>query len=407
MLEITLGIFTFTAIVLLMTALVLIARRLLVPFGECNIVVNEKLEIKAAVGQQLLDALTSADIQLPGACGGGGTCGLCRLRVLEGGGEARPQEAALLSRKELANGLRLGCQVSIAGDMRVEVDDIYFGIETWRCRVVSVRNLATLIREIVLELPGQDRCQFRPGSFVQINCPAYTLDYADIEVDEAFRDTWDKEGIRNLKVNNRAPVTRAYSVANIPGDDRHINLMIRLALPPPRGRQIPPGIVSSWLFALRPGDIVEASGPYGDFFVAPGDREVIFIGGGVGMAPLYAQVLDLLEAQHSQRKISYWYGARSKRELYYDEVFERLQSEHDNFSWHVVLSAPEAGDNWQGHSGFVHKAILDNYLADHPAPEDCDYYLCGPPLMIRAVLATLAGLGVDDESIHFDDFGGV
>ena len=407
MLEITLGIITFTAIVLLLTVLVLVARRILVPSGQCNIAVNEKLELQASIGQRLLDVLTSADIHLPSACGGAGTCGLCKVRVIEGGGEARPQEVGLLSRKDIINGIRLGCQVSVPGDMRVEVDDVYFGVETWQCRVVSVRYLATLIKEIVLELPGQSRCQFRPGSFVQINCPAFSLGFSDLVVDKEFSYIWDRDGIRTLGVTSREPITRAYSVANQPGDDRHISLNIRLALPPPGNRRIQPGIVSSWLFSLQPGDTVETTGPYGDFFVEAGDHEVIFIGGGVGMAPLYAQILDQLEAQHSQRKISYWYGARSKRELYYDDVFERLQAQYDNFSWHVVLSEPEAKDNWQGDTGFVHKVILDKYLAEHPAPEDCDYYLCGPPLMIKAVLTMLAGLGVEDESIHFDDFGGV
>ena len=406
MLEIVLGVVTFTAIVLILTALVLGARRLLVPDGQCSIEVNDKMTLQASIGQRLLEVLTAAGIQLPGACGGAGTCGLCKARVVEGGGEAKPQEKGLLSRKEIAEGVRLGCQVPVLGAMRVEVDEVYFGIETWQCGVISVRYLATFIKEIVLELPVQTSCIFRPGSFVQINCPAFELSFSDFQVDREYRDIWHRDGIPALRISNRQPVSRAYSVANGPGDERHINLNIRLALPPANKKQIPPGIVSSWLFSLKPGDIVEANGPYGHFFVEPSDREAIFIGGGVGMAPLYAQILDLLEVQNSRRKISYWYGARSKRELFYDDIFEGLQSQHENFSWHVALSEPDASDDWEGNHGFIHKVIEQRYLADHPAPEDCDYYLCGPPLMVKAVLATLENLGVDAESIHFDDFGG-
>ena len=406
MFEIIIGVITFTTIVLSLTAVVLGARRLLVPSGRCSIQVNEKTTLQASIGQRLLEVLTSAGIHLPGACGGAGTCGLCKARVVEGGGEAKPQEIGLLSRKEIVKGVRLACQVPVLGPMRVELDDVYFDVETWQCRVVSVRYLATLIKEIIIELPGQTSCLFRAGSFVQINCPTFNLDFADLEVDQDYREIWDRDGIRSLRISNDQQVSRAYSVANPPGEERHINLNIRLALPPAGNNQIPPGVVSSWLFSLKPGDTVETSGPFGHFFVEPNDREAIFIGGGVGMAPLYAQILDLLEAQKSQRKISYWYGARCKRELYYDDVFERLQSRYDNFSWHVALSEPEANDDWKGNTGFIHKVIVDKYLAEHPAPEDCDYYLCGPPLMITAVLTTLDNLGVDARSIHFDDFGG-
>ncbi len=406
MFEIALGIITFTVIVLLLTALVLAARRILVPSGQCSIEVNQRKTLQVPIGQKLLDALNEAGIHLPGACGGAGTCGLCKLKVLHGGGEAGPQETGILSRRDIVNGARLSCQLSVQGDMAIEVDDVYFGVETWQCKVVGVRYMATLIKEILLELPGQAACQFRPGSFVQINCPPYQLDFAELDVDEDYRDIWDRDGIRNYKVSSLQTVSRAYSVANPPDDDRHINLNIRLALPPANNRNVPPGIVSSWLFSLKAGDSVEVTGPYGHFFVEPSEREAIFIGGGVGMAPLYAQIRDLLEAQHSKRKISFWYGARSKRELFYDDTFERLQSEHDNFQWHVALSEPETKDQWKGHEGFIHRIIFDTYLVGHPAPEDCEYYLCGPPMMIHAVLAMLDNLGVDAESIHYDDFGG-
>lgn len=406
MLEIILGVIAFTGIVLILTLFVLGAKRLLIPSGECTIRVNQKMTLSTSIGQRLLDVLSPAGIQLPTACGGTGTCGLCKARVTDGGGEARPQEIGLLSRKEISNGVRLACQVPVLNSMSVEVDDIYFGVETWQCKVASVRYLATLIKEIVLELPDQVDFEFRPGSFVQTTCPPYRLDFSDLDVDQDYREIWDKERLWSHHVSSDEVVTRAYSVANRPGNNRSICLNVRIALPPARGDNIPPGIVSSWLCSLKVGDAVEVTGPYGLFYVEPSDREAIFIGGGVGMAPLYAQILDLLKTRHSSRKISYWYGARSKRELYYDDQFEQLQSEYDNFSWHVALSEPEARDNWQGHNGFIHKVIYDKYLGSHTAPEDCEYYLCGPPLMVKAVLVMLDNLGVDADVIHYDDFGG-
>ncbi len=405
MLEILLGVAAFTAIVLILTLFVLGARRILVPSGQCNIRVNHKLTLNASIGQRLLEVLTPAGIQLPTACGGTGTCGLCKARVTEGGVEAKPQEIALLSRKEITRGVRLACQVPVLNDMNVEVDDIYFGVKTWRCKIESVRQLSTLINEIVLKLPEGETFEFRPGSFVQVNCPPYELNFKDLPIDEAFQSIWEKSGFRQYKVASDQQITRAYSVANRPGYDDLISLNIRIAMPP-HTEKIPPGIVSSWLFSLKSGDEVEVTGPYGLFYVEPSDREAIFIGGGVGMAPLYAQIMDLLETQHTARKISYWYGARSKRELYYDDQFEQLDAKFDNFSWHVALSEPESKDNWTGHTGFIHKVILDEYLSSHAVPEDCEYYLCGPPLMVKAVLVTLDNLGVDAESIHYDDFGG-
>ncbi len=406
MLEIILGVIAFTSIVLLLTLFVLIARHLLVPSGECTIRVNGEMTLIASIGQRLLEVLTSASIQLPTACGGAGTCGLCKARVTEGGGEPRPLEKALLLRKEIASGVRLACQVPIVKSMNVEVDEIYFGVKTWTCKVVSVHHLATLIREIVLELPEQEACEIRPGSFVQVACPPFSLTYSDLNIDEAYRPEWDKSKLWSYKVSTVDTVTRAYSVANKPGNDRIIRLNVRIALPPQNNRTISPGIVSSWLFSLKPGDEVEVNGPYGLFFVEPSDKEAIFVGGGVGMAPLYAQIMDLLKTKHSQRKISYWYGARSKRELYYADEFDQIQAEHENFSWNVALSEPELKDDWQGHIGFIHSVLYEDYLESHPTPEDCEYYLCGPPMMIKGVLAMLDNIGVDSDAIHFDDFGG-
>ena len=405
MLEIILAVASFTIIVLLLTLFVLGAKRLLVPSGECDITINSSKTVSAKIGQRLLDVLTGIDINLPTACGGAGTCGLCKARVIKGGGEPGPQEMTLLSRSETTKGMRLACQVPVMGTMNVDIDEIYFGVKTWRCHVARVHQVSTLIREILLKLPVDEKLEFRPGSFVQVTCPAYRLDFSQLDIDESYRDAWDKSGLRSLKASVSEPATRAYSVANKPGVHDSICLNIRIALPPASSSNLPPGVVSSWLFSLKPGDAVEVTGPYGLFFVEPTEKEAIFIGGGVGMAPLYAQILDLLEAQHSKRKISYWYGARSKSELYYDHQFERLQSEYANFSWHVVLSEPEPKDNWRGQTGFIHKVIFDEYLSSHSAPEDCEYYLCGPPLMVKAVLAVLDDLGVDADAIHYDDFG--
>ena len=405
MLEIVLAVASFTIIVLLLTLFVLGAKRLLIPSGECSIDINGSKRVSAEIGERLIDVLTSVGINLPTACGGTGTCGLCKARIVKGGGEPGPQEIALISRSEIAKGTRLTCQVPVLSNLNIEIDEIYFGVKSWQCSVAGIRQLTTLIREILLKLPEGEKLEFRPGSFVQVTCPAYQLDFSQIEIDDSYQDVWDKSALWSLRASADEPATRAYSVANKPKARDIICLNIRIALPPERSSNLPPGVVSSWLFSLKPGDAVEVTGPYGLFFVEPTDKEAIFIGGGVGMAPLYAQILDLLEAQKSKRKISYWYGARSKRELYYDDQFERLQSEYENFSWHVALSEPEPKDNWQGQVGFIHNILFDEYLSIHSAPEECEYYLCGPPLMVKAVLAMLDDLGIDADAIHYDDFG--
>jgi len=406
MTEIFLGIVSFTGIVLLLSLFVLGARRLLVPSGMCSVTVNDRVSIEVPVGQRLLQALNKAEIDLPNACGGAGTCGLCKVRVIGSNGNPRPQELALLSRSEAARGMRLACQVPVLHGMNVEVDDTSFGVSTWQCTVKSITAVSSLISEIVLQLPAGEKLNFRPGSFVQVTCPPYQLDFSTMEISSKFKDVWDKSRLWALKAGSKKPVTKAYSMANRPDDQDVIRLNVRIALPPPRSRQIPPGVVSSWLFSRKPGDTVQVAGCFGIFLVKPSDKEAIFIGGGVGMAPLYAQIMDLFDHQNTDRKISFWYGARAKRELYYQEDFNRLQEQHDNFSWHVALSEPEPGDNWQGATGFIHKTIFDQYLSQHPAPEDCEYYLCGPPLMVKAINSMLYNLGVDADSIHYDDFGG-
>ncbi len=404
--EIFLGVLGLTMLVLILSLSVIGARKLLVPSGSCSINVNDRLNIDAPVGQHLLNVLTSAGINLPGACGGAGTCGLCKARLPEEAEGLRPQERALLSRAEIAQGTRLACQVPILHPLRVVLEDNCFEVSTWKCRVESSINVTSLIRELVLNLPAEQKLNFWPGSFVQITCPPYQLDFSTLDIATTFRSTWDHANLRSLKAGTSTPVVRAYSMANRPSDQTVIRLNIRIALPPPGRTDIPPGIVSSWLFSLKPGDEVEVAGCFGDFQVEPNDREAIFIGGGVGMAPLYAQITDLLDHQHSNRRISFWYGARSQQELYYVDDLERLANDHQNFSWHVALSMPNDKSNWQGPMGFIHKVILEQYLGQHETPEDCDYYLCGPPLMIKAVFAMLDSLGVEANQIYYDDFGG-
>jgi Na+-transporting NADH:ubiquinone oxidoreductase subunit F len=405
MLEATLGVLFFCGIVLLLALFVLGARRLLVPHGECQIEINGRKTVKAQIGERLLGVCQEAGIHLPSACAGAGTCGLCKARVVGGGGEAGPQELAHLSQREAARGGRLACQVRVLGPMSIEVDEAYFDIKTWNCKVELAHNVSTLIREIVLRLPEGEPMEFRAGGFVELTSPPYQLDFNDLDIEAEYRDVWDKMNLWRLKAGSDSPVTRAYSMANHPAERGLIILNIRIALPPPGHAGAPPGVVSSWLFSLKPGDPVTLRGPYGHFAVEASERELVFIGGGAGMAPLRAQILDLLQTQNSPRRISYWYGARSRRELYYADVFEGLQQEHDNFSWHPALSEAESGDNWQGLSGFIHQVAYDNYLLQHPAPEACEYYLCGPPLMVQSVLAMLDELGVAAENIHYDDFG--
>ncbi len=403
--EAILGILFFCGIVLLLTLFVLAARRLLVPRGECKIDINGRKTVTANIGDRLLVACQGAGILLPSACAGAGTCGLCKARVVDGGGEAGPQELALLGLPEVRKGARLACQVRILGPMSIEVDEAYFDIRSWPCQVAKAYNVSTLIREIVLTLPAGEEMDFRAGGFVELSCPPYRASFSDFDIEAGYRDVWDQQNLWQMRAGTDIPVTRAYSMANHPAERGIIMLNIRIALPPSGNSKAPPGVVSSWLFSLKPGDEVTLRGPYGHFAVEPGERELVFIGGGAGMAPLRAQILDLLETQATPRKMSYWYGARSRRELYYAKLFEDLQAKFDNFEWHPALSAPEKSDAWDGASGFVHQVAFDRYLGRHPKPESCDYYLCGPPLMVQSVLAMLDELGVAAERIHYDDFG--
>jgi Na+-transporting NADH:ubiquinone oxidoreductase subunit F len=407
MIEIALGIGLFTGIVMSLVGVILAARSRMVATGEAGIALNDGRRVATPVGASLLEALSDAGIVLPSACGGVGTCGLCRITVLEGGGAPLPTETAGLTRGQAAQGLRLACQVMVKRDLRVEVPAEAFGVRHWRCRVRSNRAVATLIKELVLDLPEGEPMEARAGAFIQVTCPPFHARFAEFDIDPAFRDVWDRLDLWRLEAGTSVPVTRAYSMANHPGEKGIVMLNVRIAIPPPGApAAVPPGIMSSYLYSLRPGDEVAVSGPFGHFFATKTDREMVFVGGGAGMAPMRAHIFDQLESARTGRKITFWYGARSRRELFYAEDFDRLQAAHENFRWFVALSEPQAEDDWQGHEGFIHEVLYEHYLKDHPAPEDCEYYLCGPAVMIEAVTAMLDGLGVEPESILFDDFGG-
>ena len=406
MLEIALGVGLFTGIVLVLVAIILIARSWLVTVGEVNLVVNEEKTFSVPVGLKLHEALNRASLFISTACGGGGTCGQCRVKVLEGGGSVLPTEDAHISKREAAEGDRLACQVTVRHDIKVQVAREVFGVRHWQCRVRSNRNVATFIKELVLELPPGETIDFRAGGYVQVQCPVHQLKFTDFDIDPEFRADWDRYRLWRYESSVEEPVTRAYSMASYPEENDIIMLNVRIATPPAgAGHSVPPGVMSSYLFNLKPGDTIAASGPYGEFFAKDTDAEMVFIGGGAGMAPMRSHIFDQLKRRHSTRPMSFWYGARSRTEMFYVEAFDRLQAEHENFSWSVTLSDPLPEDNWEGHVGFIHQSIYDNYLADHPAPEDCEYYICGPPMMNSAVIHLLDELGVEPDNILLDDFG--
>lgn len=403
--EILIGSAAFTLIVLALALAVIAARAVVLPSRTVKISVNDNPALPAPTGGKLLGVLQDAGIPVPSACAGAGTCGLCRVTVTAGGGETLPTEAARLSKQEMRNGMRLACQVTIRNDLSITVPEEILSVASYACVVVEARMLSPLIREIVMELPPDADFDFRPGAFVQVTAPAYRLALSEIELDEAFADEWSRMKIDQMVAASDQSETRAYSIANTPADKGRIVLLVRLAVPPPHEAGVPPGIVSSYLFGLKPGDKLSVAGPYGTFRATATDREMVFIGGGVGMAPLRAIIFDQLERLGTGRKLTFWYGARSRRDLFYADQFNALAASHDNFDWTVALSDPAPGETWEGPTGFIHSVAYANYLQDHPAPEDCEYYLCGPPLMIEAVLAMLDECGVEEESIFNDDFG--
>jgi Na+-transporting NADH:ubiquinone oxidoreductase subunit F len=405
MTEILLGSAVFTVIVMLLSLTVMAARAILLPSSAVTVTVNGVRKLPARAGLKLLGALLDGGIPVPAACGGVGTCGLCRVMVTDGGGEALPTEAARFTRREIREGVRLACQVTMRSDIVVRVPDDLFDVTNWDCTVRSALTLSALIKEIVLDLPAGAEFKFRAGAFVQVTAPAYALSFADFDIGKEHKSAWDRFDLRKIRAASLEPVTRAYSIANKPSEKGCIVLLVRLALPPPSESTLPPGIVSSYLFSAKAGDTINVTGPYGEFGARQSEREMVFIGGGVGMAPLRAIIFDQLKRLGTRRRISFWYGARSGGDLFFVEEFDRLQAEYPNFRWTVALSDPASGDDWGGVIGFIHDVVFERYLKDHPAPEDCEYYLCGPPLMIKAVLAMLDEAGIDDDSIFNDDFG--
>ena len=404
--EIAIAVGLFTAIVGTLAILILLARSQLVPSGDIQINVNDEKDLAVPAGGKLLTALSAQQLFLPSACGGGGTCGQCRVRVLEGGGSPLPTEAAFISKREASEGTRLACQVSVSEDLRIDVPEDVFGVNKWECTVRSNRNVSTFIKEFVVELPPGEEINFRAGGYIQIECPPHEVAYKDFEIVEQFRDEWEKFALFDLvSVVDEADM-RAYSMANYPEEKDIVMLNVRIATPPPDAPGVPPGKMSSYIFSLKAGDKVVVSGPYGEFFAKDTDAEMVFVGGGAGMAPMRSHILDQLLRIKSDRKMSFWYGARSLREAFYREEFDKLAEEHENFTWHLALSEPQPEDNWEGHTGFIHEVLLNTYLKDHPAPEDCEYYMCGPPMMNSAVIDMLESQGVEPENILLDDFGG-
>jgi Na+-transporting NADH:ubiquinone oxidoreductase subunit F len=406
MLEIGLGVGLFTAIVLALVAVILLARSRLVPSGDVPVVVNDERTIETPVGLKLLNVLGNAQLFVPSACGGGGTCGQCRVKVLEGGGSILPTETTHITKREAREGERLACQLSVKQPLRIEVPRELFGIKKWQCRVRSNRNVSTFIKELVLELPEGEHLAFRAGGYIQIECPPHEVRYAEFDIPEEYRPDWDRFNLWRYVSKVDSPVTRAYSMANYPAEDDIIMLNVRIASPPPSAPDAPPGIMSSYIFNLNPDDMVTVSGPFGEFFAKETQAEMVFVGGGAGMAPMRAHIFDQLKRLDTNRSLSFWYGARSRREIFYQEDFDTLAAEHENFQWHVALSDPLPEDDWKGETGFIHSVLHDKYLARHPAPEDCEYYLCGPPMMTAAVIKMLHELGVEKDNILMDDFGG-
>jgi Na+-transporting NADH:ubiquinone oxidoreductase subunit F len=407
MLTIILGVTVFVTVIVALVLVLMFAKTKLVPSADVSITINDDPD-KAIVtpsGNTLLNTLAMHQIYIPSACGGKGTCGVCKAEVLEGGGALLPTETSHISRGEARRGVRLACQVKVKQDMKIEVEPEIFNVRKWQFRVRSNHNVATFIKELVLELPEGEEVPFRAGGYIQIECPPHVVKYADFDIEEEYRGDWDRFNMWQFVSKVDDPVSRAYSMASYPGEVGIIMLNVRIASPPPNMPKVPPGKMSSFIFNLKPGDEVTISGPFGEFFARDTDNEMVFIGGGAGMAPMRSHIFDQFRRLHTDRKVSYWYGARSSREAFYQEDFDEIAAENENFEWHLALSDPLPEDNWTGATGFIHQVVYDQYLKDHPAPEDIEYYMCGPPMMNQAVINMLLDLGVEPENILLDDFG--
>ena len=405
--NIILGVLMFTGTVTVLVSLILIAKSQLVTSGLVKVLINDQKLIEVPAGGKLLSALADNNVFVSSACGGGGTCAQCRVVVNEGGGEILPTERSHISKREACDGHRLSCQVSIKQDMKIEVPPEVFETKKWQCTVRSNNNVATFIKELVLELPEGEDVGFKAGGYIQIECPPHKVAYKDFDIEEEYHEDWDKFNIWQYESVVDDETIRAYSMANYPGEKGIIKLNVRVASPPPRApKSTPPGVMSSYIFGLKPGDKVTISGPYGEFFIQETKAEMVYIGGGAGMAPLRSHIFELFKRDETNRKVSYWYGGRSAKELFYLDEFEELAEKNENFSLNIALSDPLPEDNWSGYKGFIHQVLLEEYLSKHPNPEDLEYYVCGPPMMLSAVRNMLDDLGVEPDSVLFDDFGG-
>lgn len=408
MLTVGLGVGMFLTIILGLVAVLMVAKAKLVSDADIRIVINDDEEnpIITKAGGTLLGALAEKKIFIPSACGGMGSCGVCTVHVHEGGGAMLPTEKGFINRGQAREGCRLSCQVKLKQDMRIEVEPEIFSVRKWQCTTKSNHNVATFIKELILQLPEGEEVPFRAGGYIQIECPPHVAEYKNFDIEEEYRGDWDKYDMWKFVSKVDEDVTRAYSMANYPGEKGIIMLNVRIASPPPRQPHLPPGKMSSFIFDLKPGDEVTISGPFGEFFARETDNEMVFIGGGAGMAPMRSHIFDQFKRIRTTRKVSFWYGARSWREAFYVEDFDGIAEEFDNFTWHIALSDALPEDEWEGFTGFIHQVVLDEYLSKHPSPEDCEYYLCGPPIMNKCVIEMLEDLGVEPENIMLDDFGG-
>ena len=412
MTEVISGVGMFTGVVLALVAIILVARSRLVPSGNVRILINddESKALSVPAGGKLLNVLADNKVFVSSACGGGGTCAQCKVNIYEGGGDILQTETSHITKREASEGVRLSCQVNVKQDMKIEVPPEVFSVRKWECEVVSNDNVATFIKEFVVKLPEGETLDFQPGGFIQIEVPPFECDFKDFEgIDERFRPDWDRFNVWGFKLVNTEPVFRAYSMANHPAEGDIIMLNIRIATPPPDREKggwedVPPGIASSYVFSRKPGDKVTVSGPFGEFFIQETDREMVYIGGGAGMAPLRSHLYHLFHTLKTGRKVSYWYGARNPNEVFYEDHFRKIEEEFPNFTFHIAMSEPRPEDNWDGYVGFIHQVVYDHYLKDHPAPEDVEYYLCGPPLMLQSALGMLDDLGIEEEMIRFDEF---
>jgi Na+-transporting NADH:ubiquinone oxidoreductase subunit F len=408
---ILLSIAIFLLLILALVMVLLYARKKLTPQGKVKITINEEKELEVDPGNTVLTTLSNNEIFLPSACGGGGTCAMCKCQVFEGGGTILPTETGFFTRKEAQNHWRLGCQVKVRNDMKIGIPEEVMGIKKWECEVISNKNVATFIKEFVVKLPEGEELNFKPGGYIQIDVPKIEVDFKDIDVEERFKDEWDQFNMWDLKMKNPEPTYRAYSMANYPKEGNIVKLNIRIATPPwdrSKGafQKVNPGICSSYIFSRKPGDKVSISGPYGEFFIKDTEREMIYIGGGAGMAPLRSHIFHLFNTVKTGRKVSYWYGARSLREVFYEDEFREIEKQYPNFTFHLALSEPKEEDNWTGLTGFIHQVVYDEYLSKHEEPEEIEFYLCGPPVMNDAVQKMIYDLGIPDEMLAFDDFGG-